>query len=222
MKNISLILNGVLFVAVAILYFLHFSEPKSTPEKSEDVAATNLEVEEPKDTVISEDTISLPELPVIEDVNGKIAYIDLEEFFSTYEYYKSGVRNIERDIDKKRKTLMEKQKALEEEFQKYQQAAPTLSENYRKTKEQQLVEMEQELFKLRDELQGAQAKDIANFNETLLKKVDDYLKDLSKKKNYNFVFTYSKGNPATIVFARDSLDITKEVVNGLNKAYRKK
>lgn len=209
-------------MAVAILYFLHFSEPKSTPEKSEDVAATNLEVEEPKDTVISEDTISLPELPVIEDVNGKIAYIDLEEFFSTYEYYKSGVRNIERDIDKKRKTLMEKQKALEEEFQKYQQAAPTLSENYRKTKEQQLVEMEQELFKLRDELQGAQAKDIANFNETLLKKVDDYLKDLSKKKNYNFVFTYSKGNPATIVFARDSLDITKEVVNGLNKAYRKK
>ena len=39
MKNISLILNGVLLVAVAILYYLHFSSSPDSPAASSGAAA---------------------------------------------------------------------------------------------------------------------------------------------------------------------------------------
>jgi len=207
-------------VAVGVLYYLHFS---SKPEIASS-AGEQLTEQTQTDADLESDTAAMADLSQIasKDLDGKIAYVNLEEFFEKYEFYKQGIRNIERSIENKRKQLMDKQKVLEEDFQKYQQAASTLSETYRKTKEQQLMEQEQELFKLRDQLQEEQQNEFTRFNENLLKKVDDYLKNLSKEKNFNFVFTYSKGNPATIVFARDSLDITKLVVDGLNKEYRKK
>lgn len=217
-KNLSLIFNAVLFVAVGVLYYLHFSSKTPVSEPATE------QVAEQKEEELKIDTTAMADLSQIasKEMDGKIAYVNLEEFFEKYEFYKQGIRSIERSIENKRKQLMDKQKVLEEDFQKYQQAAPTLSETYRKTKEQQLMEQEQELFKLRDQLQEEQQTEFTRFNENLLKKVDDYLKNLSKEKNFNFVFTYSKGNPATIVFARDSLDITKLVVEGLNKEYRKK
>jgi outer membrane protein len=217
-KNLSLILNAILFVAIGVLYYLHFSSKAEVAQPLVEQLAA------PKEETIELDTAMIADLSQIaaKEMDGKIAYVNLEEFFEKYEFYKQGVRNIERSIESKRKKLMDKQKVLEEDFQKYQQAAPTLSDTYRKTKEQQLMEQEQELFTLRDQLQEEQQNEFSRFNESLLKKVDDYLKNLSKEKNFNFVFTYSKGNPATIVFARDSLDITKMVVDGLNKEYRKK
>ncbi len=220
----SLILNVVLGIAVAVLYYLHFStKPQAKYTEVESETSKKIETNPEEDTLaIMEDTIPAGPIMEINNIAGKIAYIDLEEFYGKYEFYKQGVKNIERSIENKQNQLMGKQKALEEEFMKYQQTAPTLSENYRKTKEQQLMEQEQELYKLRDELQQQQETEFTNFNTSLLKKVDDYLKDLSKKKQYDYVFTYTKGGPSIMVYAKDSLDITQEVLEGLNKAYKKK
>ena len=228
MKNASLILNVVLAIAVGVLYYLHFATNSAAISQKDDLKPANEKEEKiietrPDSLLVSEDSISL-EAPaeVNTEISGKVAYIDLEEFYARYEFYKQGLKNIERSIENKQNQLVSKQKALEEEFVKYQQTAPTLSETYRKTKEQQLMEQEQELYKLRDELQQQQENEFNNFNTSLLKKVDDYVKDLSKKKEYDYVFTYTKGGPSIMVYAKDNLDITGEVVEGLNRAYRKK
>ena len=47
-----------------------------------------------------------------------------------------------------------------------------------------------------------------------------FLKGFAKEKGYKMVLTYSKANP-TVLFADESLDVTKEVVTGLNEAYAK-
>jgi outer membrane protein len=220
-KNISLALNAVLLVAVAVLYYLHFSDKKT---ESVVQKATMETVVEAKDDALAADTIAAPpiDLPKGLSSNGTIAYIDLEEFFDKYIFYKQGVVSIERSIENKRKQLMGKQKQLEEDYQSYQAMAASLTENHRKVKEQQLMEQEQDLYKLRDQLEEAQANEMKRFNEKLLKKVDDYLKTLSKEKNYSYVFTYVKGGPATLVYAKDSLDITDQVLKSLNAVYQKK
>ncbi len=226
-KNVSLILNVVLAIAVGVLYYLHFTTSSTITSPKDDNKGVDEKAESvevlPDSLVIADDTTdSESPAQANKEISGKIAFIDLEEFYARYEFYKQGVKNIERSIENKQNQLISKQKALEEEFMKYQQTAPTLSETYRKTKEQQLMEQEQELFKLRDELQQQQENEFNNFNTSLLKKVDDYVKDLSKKQQYDYVFTYTKGGPSIMVYAKDSLDITGEVVEGLNKAYRKK
>lgn len=221
MKNLSLALNGLLFVAVGVLYFWHFKSEKEPVEVEE-----TLVVEEgvPETLQVEETTIETltPDLPEINTGKVKIAFINLEELYKKYDFYKNGVNQLERSHNNKLEQLMKKQKQLEEDFQKYQQAAPTMSDTYRKTREEQLMQQEQELYKLKDKMEQDQNDEMTKFNQTLLKKLDDYLEDLSKKQHYTYVLTYMKGGPSSIVYANDSLEITNQVISGLNGLYHAK
>jgi outer membrane protein len=66
---------------------------------------------------------------------------------------------------------------------------------------------------------SALANESAAENEKLYEKVAAYLKGYAKKKGYKMVLTYSKANP-TVLYADESLDVTKDVVSGLNDAYK--
>jgi len=73
--------------------------------------------------------------------------------------------------------------------------------------------------KFEEKSKKAQA-DLKAENEKLYEKVAAFLKGFAKEKGYKMVLTYSKANP-TVLFADESLDVTKEVVAGLNEAYAK-
>ena len=79
-----------------------------------------------------------------------------------------------------------------------------------------------QLVELRDRLRSDLAEKQEKFNKDFLNKIDGYLKVLSKEKNYSYVFTYVKGNPATIVYAKDTLNISNQVIHALNEQYKKK
>lgn len=219
MKNLSLLLNGILIIAVGILYYLHFNEKSmvraSKNQLTEKIAALESAVDNAQVAELPQDSSAM-------SGTAGIAYIDMEEFFAKYAFYKQGVAKIQRGVDSRKSQLMAKQKKLEDEYKKYQETAPALGENYRKQKEQQLMQQEQELYQLRDKLEGEQSAELTKFNEKLLAKLSNYLKDLGQKKNYNYVFTYVKGGPSSIVYAKDSLNITKKVLQSLNAVYLKK
>jgi outer membrane protein len=48
----------------------------------------------------------------------------------------------------------------------------------------------------------------------------EYIKSYNKENGYEFVLGYSKGGG--ILFADASLDVTKKIVEGLNKEYKEK
>jgi outer membrane protein len=51
-------------------------------------------------------------------------------------------------------------------------------------------------------------------------KIENYLKDYNKQKNFAFIFSY---DPTTFIFYKDSaLNITSDVIAGLNAGYKKK
>ena len=209
-QRISLILNGVLTVAVIGLYILHFKGQKSNQEVSK------------TDTTQTEVAINLDSLPTILSDKGVIAFIDFEQLTSKYKFYKDGVANLENDFKKKEAELMKKQQTLEENFARYQQLAQSLTPEVREKREKDLMEEEKRLLELRDRLGKELTDKEANFNKEFLTKIDTYLKTLSKEKNYSYVFTYVKGGPATIVYAKDSLNISSQVINSLNEQYKKK
>ncbi|ABG60701.1 OmpH family outer membrane protein [Cytophaga hutchinsonii] len=211
-QRISLIINGILAVAVIGLYVLHFkgskTEAETTTSKSD---TTNIEA-----------AVKLDSLPDLGSSNGAIAFIDFEELTGKYQFYKDGVANLENDFKKKEAELMKKQQTLEENFARYQQLAASLTPEVREKREKDLMEEEQRLLQLRDRLGKDLTDKEANFNKEFLKKIDSYLKALSQEKNYSYVFTYVKGGPATIVYAKDTLNISTQVINALNDQYKKK
>lgn len=204
-------INAVLAIAVAVLIYLQFKSPS---------ASTTAAVET-KDSIAA----SLPafdsSLTVIKDGNGAIAYIDYEVLTSKYQFYKDGVKKLEDDMKRKENELMAKQRELEENFERYKSLAPSMTPDVREKRERDLMDEEKKLFDLRDRLAGDLTTREAEFNKQFLTKIDTYLKSLAKEKNYNYIFIYSKGGPATIVYANDSLNISSQVVNSMNKEYKK-
>jgi len=207
---ISLILNGVLAIAVIVLYVLHFNGQKSSVATADGT-----------DT-IQEAILELDSLPDLGSDNGAIAFIDFEELTKKYQFYKDGIANLERDFQKKEGEFVKKQQTYEENVAQYQQMAASFTPAVRESRERDLMAEEQKLVELRDRLRSDLADKQEKFNKDFLNKIDGYLKVLSKEKNYSYVFTYVKGNPATIVYAKDTLNISSQVIHALNEQYKKK
>ncbi len=207
---ISLILNGVLAIAVIVLYVLHFNGSKSS-----------VAVKDGTDT-IQEALLELDSLPDLGSSNGAIAFIDFEELTKRYQFYKDGIASLEKDFERKEAEFVKKQQTYEENVARYQELAAGYTPDARERRERDLMAEEQKLVELRDRLRSDLAEKQEKFNKDFLNKIDGYLKVLSKEKNYSYVFTYVKGNPATIVYAKDTLNISNQVINALNEQYKKK
>ena len=66
---------------------------------------------------------------------------------------------------------------------------------------------------LSQNLAGEEAK----MNEELYNRVSEYLQEYGKTHNYQLVLTYQRGSG--VLFANDSLNITQNIISGLNNAY---
>ncbi len=207
MKNLSLILNFVLLIAVGILFYLHFSKPGQTSSV------------EKNDSLV---TVTEVELPDISTSSGGIAYINYDSLTEKYEFFKKGAKDLENTVKRKEQEFAMRQQKYQEAVEKYQQLAPAMTDDQRAKTEGQLMEEQQRLVLLSEKLREELGSKQEQFNKQFLQSLDDYLKELSKKQNYAYVFTYTKGGPAHIVYANDSLEITNEVISGLNNSYKNK
>ena len=89
----------------------------------------------------------------------------------------------------------------------------------RATTEQRLARKQQELQTYQQNAGAALQNEQAVEQEKLYNKIADYLKVYAKDKGFKMVLTYQKGNSA-ILFADASLDVTSQVIVGLNEGYK--
>lgn len=208
LAQISLLINGVLVIAVGVLFWLHFSSPS--------LASAS---EEKKDTIVAK-----PELPEIRSVNGAIAYIDLEKVLKNYKYFNDRKAQMEADMKKDEQRIKKKKDEFDKLSEEYMTAAQSgyLTQQQMQEKEKTLMGMRENLEKEMMEYEKKGYDLEKTLQKDWLGKVDDYLKGLSKEKNYSYVVTYVKGDYSAIVFANDSLNITDNVLSGLNAEYAAK
>lgn len=150
----------------------------------------------------------------------QIVYVNSDSLLNNYEYFKQLKGKFEQKSKKAQTDLQAKSSAFQREVAAYQQNAANLSADQRQATEERLARKQQELAAYNQNAGNALANEEAAENEKLYNKVADYLKKYAKEKGYKMVLTYSKSNP-TILFADESLDVTKEVVSGLNAEFKK-
>ncbi|WP_026903007.1 OmpH family outer membrane protein [Pedobacter glucosidilyticus] len=154
------------------------------------------------------------------DQAAAVVYVNSDSLLNNYEYFKEIKSKFEDKSKKAEADLKTKGAAFQREVAAYQQGAQGMSADERASTEQRLARKQQELQAYQQNAGSAlQSEEMAE-NEKLYDKVADYLKIYAKEKGYKMVLTYSKGNSA-ILFADESLDVTKEVIKGLNEAYKK-
>lgn len=191
MKNISLTLNVILLLAVAFLYYLHFQGKGET----------------------TTDQAQLP-LPV---GSGTIVYVNSDSLLDEYEFYKAKKTEFESTQERIKNELQAQSEKLQMEVETYQRQAIGMTDKERADKENDLGMKQQKLMQRKEELLTRLDEQQSNSSEELYAKLNAYLKKHNNEKNYSYVLGFQRGGG--ILFANDSLNITREVLQGLNKEY---
>lgn len=198
MKNLSLILNAVLLVAVVILYILHFSDRRA-----------------PVTAVAAPDTTAAAGA---DRKTTQYAYVNVDSLLNNYDYFKVTRTQLEDRRKKLENEIAGRTRSLENEVVAAQRKANTMTLEQAQLTEQTLRRKEQELVRYQNDAARQLAEEEQKKNEELINNISLYLKKHTEDKPYKIVFGYSKGGG--ILYATDSLDITQEVLKGLNQDYQ--
>ncbi len=155
------------------------------------------------------------------DVNkDKIVFVDSDSLLNQYEYFKVLKTKMEAKGKAADADLKAKGQAFQRDMQQYQSQAQGMTGEQRAAAEERLARKQQELQTYQQNAGAAFQNEQAKEQEALYNKVADYLKVYAKDKGYKMVLKYQKGM-GDILFADQSLDVTHEVIKGLNEAYTK-
>ncbi|MFD2553027.1 OmpH family outer membrane protein [Sphingobacterium tabacisoli] len=154
-------------------------------------------------------------------IQEKIVYVNSDTLSEKYVYFKDIKSKLEAKVKKAQSDLQSKGQAFQREVAEYQQKAATMSASDRQATEEKLARKQDELGRLDQNASQSLAQDEATEFNAVYNAITEYLKKHAEEKGYQFVLTYSKTNPA-VIYADSKLDITKEVVEALNKEYSAK
>ncbi len=152
--------------------------------------------------------------------NGGIVYVNQDTLLSKYEYFKDMSKRLEDKGKATQNDVGSRQQALQRDAADYQRNANTLSANQRASTEQRLQREGQEFQQYQQSAAAQFQNEQAEEQKKLYEKVANYIKDYAKSKGYKMVLTFQKGN-TTMWYGDAGLDVTSEVVKGLNDAYAK-
>jgi outer membrane protein len=198
MKKLPLILSVVSFVAVLVLYILYF-----TGGKSHRISGANTEMTGGSDAT-----------------GGDIVFIDIDSVLNNYQMYKDYNDEFERKAKISEAELTSKQRIYQKDVNDYQYKVQrgliTRAEDQQI--QQQLYNQQQTLLKLQQDKQLELSEQEQVTVNLVLNSITEYLKEVQPKYNYRYVFA-NRLVGGSIFYGSTSLDITKEITQGLNEKY---
>ena len=149
----------------------------------------------------------------------KIAYVEVDSIMTQYNFCKEKSADLEKKGNNIQKTLAQKQQALQNAAVKFQQdiQANKYTQQQAEAVQAGLQKQNNDLQALNQRLTAEFQAETEKFNEELRKNIQDYLAQYNKDKKYSLIFSKQGDN---LLYADKALDITNEVVAGLNKAYK--
>lgn len=161
----------------------------------------------------------------------KIVYIHIDSLLTNYNLYKDNKAEIEAQYQNSEKALSGKieafQKrvaAFQKEIMEIEQKANTIApvelqklQDKFSRQQQNLAKEEESLMKQRDNAAQELEQKLLTMQGDLQNKIDDFLDKVAEEKGYDFVLM--KGSGGGVMYGRQTLDITNETLEVLNKEY---
>lgn len=197
MKNLSVVLNSVLVVAVVVLFVLFFTNNKSN--KNEAVAV---------------------EAGVAQ--KGDIVYIQIDSLINNYDMFNDLRSELEGKATKIQNDLNKKSRAFENDAKDFEEKLNKglLTRSQAENMQASLLQRQQELQNYTQQKQMEMAEE----ETVMLNKVMDAIKTYVKQYNeaHQFALILTTSSSTQVVIEGDpSLDITQDVLKGLNEEYIK-
>jgi outer membrane protein len=198
MKNVLPVITAVLAVLVGVLFYLHFKN--------------HSEIDKITDKVTKQDTMANRPL--------KIAYVDLDSIQEKYEYYRAKMTDFDKKKENADRELNSSFQKIENERVAFVQRGNNITqveaESFQRDYTRKMQNLENQKRVMENQIQEEGIKTM----EELRKRINEFLDEYNKTQGYSYIFSYSAG--LNVLFYKDPVyNITNEVVNGLNDAYRK-
>ena len=152
----------------------------------------------------------------------KIAYVEVDSIMTQYTFAKEYSALLEKKGQNIQATLAQKQQNLQAAAANFQQKIQQNAFTSREQAESQQAAIQRDqanLQSLQQRLSNEFAAEQEKYNNALHDSIAHYLAAYNKDKKYSIIFSKSGDN---LLYADKAYDITKEVIAGLNKAYKGK
>jgi outer membrane protein len=180
-----------LLAALGVLYYLHYTNKTSSSSVTLTTGASG---------------------------DLKIAFIKADSILQKYEY-----------LDVKRKQLEERSKKLDQEYRSraeglqrdindYQRNVGNLTLSQARALEEDLTKKRQNLGVYEQSLTQELMNEEAKLNKELYDRVTAYVKEYGQEKGLQLVIKFDQ--TSDLLFGDEGLDITTDVIAGLNKQYK--
>lgn len=156
------------------------------------------------------------ETPSVEKI--KTAFIDTSKLLEE--------NNEAKDIEEKYKVKSEEMgRELRSEAAQFQNEAASFKQNammkgqaWAEAKGAELQKREQQLGMKQQAMMQTLQQESGKEMDSLVKRIKNYVKDYGKKNGYDYI--YGTGDAATVLYAKDSYDITATISKELNDKYK--
>jgi len=200
MKNGLVVLNIILLLAVGILFYLHFSSGKT--------GTTTGNNTEQKDSSVS----TFPN-------SCKIAYFEMDSVEANFEMAKEMQNELGKKEDRINAEMSRLQNSYQQKFEKLQQHGSGMTGDQVNAAKTELLQLEQTMRDTKAGLDQEAQNYYVEKKQEILSLIRKFCAEYNKDKKYAIIISNEPG----LVFYKDStLDITHDLLKGLNETYRKK
>lgn len=202
MKNLSLILNIILLAAVIFLFVDRFAI--SDDKTSGSVSAEGENV-----------------TPVMENPEGKIAYIDLEAILTGYDYSVELNNQMMKLLENSRNDLRVESERFESDYRKYESKVKSggfLSQASMENQQTDLINRQQALQEKQAELENKLMAEQSRVESELYRQIVDHLNTIRTEYQFSYILSVVPGSD--VLVADSTYNVTNLVLEGLNKKYQ--
>jgi outer membrane protein len=200
MKNLSLILNAILAIAVIILFWLVLGT------KTNSVA---------KELITGKQQIPTGKLP--------IAYINVDSLLLHYQFSKDANESLTKRQEDSRLTINTRAKELQGEMAEFQHKLENnafLSRERAEQEQLRLQKKQQDLQQLDGKLSQQLLQVQQKMSEELRDTINAFLKEYNKNRKYEMIISNTSND--NVLYAAKGYDITAEITKLLNERCAKK
>jgi len=198
MKNYNYIINGVLIVAIIVLFILQF-----TGRKADSNRPVSLEA------LIDSTGFHLP-----------VAYIRTDSLLVNYKFYNDLTEENIKKIEDKKMDINRRSDNFQKQVLAYQEKAQAngfISPERRQQEENRLTTMQQDLQKYVAQVEQELSIENDKMQRQLHDTIVNAIKLFNTPKKYELIF--SNTGTDNLFYADDSYDITQEIIDFLNARY---
>ncbi len=200
MKHLNAGLTYVAIAAIVVLFILQGKNNKQEVKASE----------QPMQSV----AVSGDRLPV--------AYVNTDSLLLNYQMAIDLNEEILKQQEDARTSLNEEARVLESKYVEHQRKLQNngyLSLDRARSEEQRLQDQNNRLTEMGNKLSNEIAEKQMKVSEQLRDSIVNYLEEYNAAKNYELILSNTLGG--NVLFAKESYNITDEVLTALNKRYKK-